>query len=354
MVGKVSGPHWRLEVHFHYPATGWADMGKRRRGSTVMARLARPTADEAVRLAVVADAHLSTRADGTSTLGQWMQFHRSESLVSTAFSDINSQDVDHVISVGDLTKDGAPWDIRRFDALLSDLDAPFLAVPGNHDVPKRADDHEVISVSDFVERYTPGRLPFHERVCDIDVIGMNSAAPRTVDLSDTHDGTIDDDQIEWLEERLRAVENPLVVMHHNLADIPAQIDAYREAIAREMGVPSRMRDPQSLTRVLATGDVPLVLTGHHHTPMIGRNDSVIDLAAPAVCSFPQAYLILDIDQRGTTVRFVPIADLDTATEAHAGAEFSSKMEFRGMVAIGAIRLSQFPLVEEWVPDVDTR
>jgi hypothetical protein len=50
------------------------------------------------------------------------------------------------------------------DDLLADLTAPFVAVPGNHDVPKTFDDHRSASRGRFVDHYTPGSLPYHRRI----------------------------------------------------------------------------------------------------------------------------------------------------------------------------------------------
>lgn len=306
---------------------------------SVMARLARPRAETPTRIAVVADPHLSTRESGTSKL-----FDHTERHVRRAFADIEGRDVDLTLCVGDITKDGEPWNFDRFDELLADLSTPFRSVPGNHDVPKAGDDHEGLPLSEFVARYTPGSLPFHERVGGVDLVGLNSAGDGEL-LFDAHDGLVTERQLDWLDETLPGLEAPLVAVHHNLPAMSAQLEAHRDAVEPEMFVPPIMREPERFVETLRAHDVPLVLTGHLHLPSAAEMDGVRELMAPTTCSFPQAYLLVEVGPAGTTVRYVPIADTQ-GMQLGFRERRNDSVTARGLTGMAAVRLAQFPLVDE--------
>ncbi|MFD1642764.1 metallophosphoesterase family protein [Halohasta litorea] len=342
----------------------------RHSASTVMARLAEPTAARHTRFAIVADPHVSTRASGSPK-----QFDRTEARFETAIEDINSRGVNAVLSVGDLTKDGAPWDFDRVDDLLSELDAPFLAVPGNHDVPKTFDDHRSASRGRFVDRYTPGSLPYHVGINGVDVFGLDSAWMPDGDLRESHDGRITDSQLGWLASRVESADCPIAFTHHNLPPTARQAEASGVASGIDMSTVPIMRNGGAVMETLAAAGVPLVLTGHIHLPgvafhgqqptepaagtitptadpLVSRptadSATVTEITAPSTCTFPQAYLLVDIDSRGTTVRYVPVASERESLAAYRARLDGTDVD-RGQAALGAIRTAQFPLVEEWLP-----
>lgn len=313
-----------------------------------LARLSRPTADEQTRLAVIADPHISPDAEGTPKL-----FHRGVDRLRRAFDDAEDRGVDAVVSVGDLTKDGAPEEYDQFDDVLDELDLPFLSVPGNHDVPKTStavyeygNDHETPPLDRFVERYTPGELPFHARLGGLDLLGLNTASTPDGELRESHDGTVTSEQLEWLDRTLSTVDEAVVLMHHNLPQMYDQIRSYSEAVHPEMGTFSKMRDPEALVETLTRHDVPLVLTGHLHIPGVAEVGSVREVTVPATCSYPQGYILLEIGPEGTTASYAPVATIEGMTEAHGERRIGGEIP-QGLTAVSAIRLASAPLVDDW-------
>jgi 3',5'-cyclic AMP phosphodiesterase CpdA len=304
---------------------------------SVLAQLDRP-AGPRTRFAVVADPHVSVREEGTSKL-----FEHTTNHLEAAIEDIGNQNVDAVLSPGDLTKDGERWNYDAVDRILDGLDAPFLAVPGNHDVEKTGDDHDTPSVEWFADSYATGEIPFRTEVGGLDVLGVNSSGTAGY-LADSHEGHVPERQREWLAGELAAADEAVVLVHHNFPPVSAQIAAHREA-EPEMALPPTMREPEPLAETLAAGDVALVLTGHYHLPATGQYRGVREIAAPTTCSFPQAYLLCETTPEGTTVRFVPVADEAGLGMAHARRTADS-VTARGLTAIAAARVASFPLVDE--------
>jgi 3',5'-cyclic AMP phosphodiesterase CpdA len=313
-----------------------------------LARFDRPIAAERTRLAVIADPHLSPDAEGTGKL-----YHRGANRLRRAFDDAEERGVDAVVSVGDLTKDGAPEEYDQFDDVLDGLNLPFLSVPGNHDVPKArtdvyeyGDDHETPPVSRFVDRYTPGELPFYARLGELDLLGINTASTPDGELRESHDGKLSETQVEWLDRKLSDIDEAVVLMHHNLPQMYDQVRSYSDSVHPEMGMPPTMREPEALVETLTDHDVPLVLTGHLHMPGVAEAGAVRELTVPATCSYPQGYVLLDVGPRGTTASYVPVATTEGMTEAH-GERRTGGETSRGLTAFSAIRLASAPLVDDW-------
>jgi len=299
---------------------------------------------------VLADPHVSTRAEGSPK-----QFARTEGFLETAISDINSRDVEAVVSVGDLTKDGAPWDFARVDDLLAELDAPFFAVPGNHDVPKTFDSHRSASRGRFISQYTPGKLPYQVQVGGVDLLALDSAWTPKGDLRGSHDGRVTPGQLEWLADRAETADCPIVFTHHTLPPTATQAATSGAATGVDMSAVPIMRNGEVVMGTLADAGVPLALTGHIHLPGVATRDGagdgtdpVTEVTAPSICTFPQAYLVVDIDSRGTTVRYVSTASPSESIAAYSARLAGTDID-RAQAAVGATRTAQFPLVEDWHP-----
>lgn len=294
------------------------------------------TSSTPIRLAIIADPHVGTRATGSSKL-----FEHSLDHFKTAVADITARDVDAVLSPGDLTKDGEPWNVAAVEAAIADLDVPFLAVPGNHDVAKTRDKHDVMSVGSFADQFGPGSYPFHEQIGEVDVLGLNSAGSGDR-LFETHDGCVSTEQLDWLRSKLAVSESPLVLVHHNLESVTAQIKRHRDVAADEMAIPPTMRERGRFIETLARGSSPVVLTGHLHLPLTGVDQGVREITAPTTCSFPQSYLLLTVTASGTEVRVVPVTDMDGLELAHDRRARDSPTA-RGLTSIGAARMASLPL-----------
>ncbi|SFL09158.1 3',5'-cyclic AMP phosphodiesterase CpdA [Halogranum rubrum] len=283
----------------------------------VLARLAQPTTEETTRIAVVADPHVTPTAEGT-----WKVYHRTEARFRAAIDVVNDLGPDATLFLGDLTKDGAPAEFALVDEILSGLTSPAVAVPGNHDVPKQWDEYETPTVDSFGDRYGRGRYPFRVAVGGLDLVCLDSATGDG-DLRDTHVGRVSEAQLDWLDDTLdtptdaRTTRTPVVALHHNLLHARRHTGEFPDAAFY------RLQNADALRAVLSRHGVPLVLSGHLHWPAAATRDDVRELLAPATCSFPQAVLVLDVTDGGTTVRLVPIADREGVAEAYTHARTGS-------------------------------
>lgn len=295
----------------------------------LLARLPRPRCPDPVRLAVIADPHV---AQGTGT---WKCRHRSRTLFARAIASAN--DADAAVLAGDLTGDGSRASFDTVDAELAALEVPWVAVPGNHDVPKAFDDHEGVPVETFERRYTPG-LPFITDVGAMTLVGVDSATATEGALRETWSGRVGPETREWLAETLPTLEPPIaVVVHHNLGALP-------ENPGGKWGN-FPLQDATAVRDLLAKHDIPLAISAHHHVPAVARHGPTTELLAPAACSFPQAMLWLDIGPTGTTAWLVPLATPPELRAAHRAARTGKPL---GVGVLRAVerRLDALPLVDD--------
>jgi hypothetical protein len=299
---------------------------------TTLARFAAPRSDTETTLAVFSDPHLSTDEEGS-----WKVYHRTEARLRAAVADANAREVDGVVVAGDLTKDGHPDEFDGVADVLADSNAPVLAVPGNHDVPKAFDDHETPPVSAFADRFAPDEFPLREQLGGVDVLGLNSASAPGGELDATHDGAISDNQLAWLEATLPETDAPLVVSHHNLPGLDSCVGETADAPHPPVG------DAPAFVDALAGHDA-LHLSGHVHLPAAISGD-VRGSVCPALSSFPQAYTLAEVGSEGTTLRMVPVADSGGIEEAHDLARNHSDRS-ADIAEMVRSQLTDLPLAEE--------
>jgi 3',5'-cyclic AMP phosphodiesterase CpdA len=290
-----------------------------------LARFDRPRVASPTKVAVLSDPHVAVEAEGT-----WKVFHRTRALFRETLADAERRGADAVVVSGDLTKDGEERNFECVRSLLDDVGVPVLTVPGNHDVKQRR-------VADFERRFTDDGFPVRLRLDGLDVVGLNSAMTLGSG-GEAELGAVSDAQLDHLDEVLADAREPVVVSHHNL---PGLADHVGDGWAPHPPV----GNADALVDVLSRHDVPLHLSGHVHLLSLVRERGVRGLVSPGLCSFPQSYLMLDVDETGTTVRCLTTA---TGDEVEAAYEASRDHSDRSSLIAGlnAEQFERLPLVDE--------
>lgn len=304
----------------------------------VLGRFAEPVIENTVRIALLSDLHLSPDDRGT-----WRVSHRTEERLRSTVTSLNQQDPDVVLFVGDLVHSGAKEQFDAFDRIITDVEAPFVAIPGNHDL-RDAGPQRQLTREEFERRYTPGTLPFRKQIGDVDLIGLNSNRSTRGSLAESHEGRISPRTIEWLEETLETSSHPLVAIHHAL---PGAREKYRKARNRlptdVSGVSPGVENDDRLVDVLNSHDVALVITGHLHFPAIGQMRSLRELTLPALGPYQNSYTMLEMTESGTTARLHSIADFHERIDSLVHGREKDR------VLLAAAQLAGLPLVEDFEP-----
>ncbi|SFR35889.1 metallophosphoesterase family protein [Halogeometricum limi] len=294
-------------------------------GDAPFARFERPRAASPTTVAVVSDPHVSV-----DERGSWKLYHRTQRRLREAVSDVEAQGADALVVAGDLSKDGERRNLRWVQSVLDSAGVPVLCIPGNHDVKER-------SVAHFERRFTDDGFPVHLSLDGPDVVGLNSAM--ALDADGEREAVVSADQLAWLEETLPETTDPIVVSHHNLPGLADHIGGDGWAPHPPLA------NADELTDVLSRHDVPLHLSGHVHLAALVRYRGVRGLVAPALSSFPQSYLLLEIDEMGTTVHCRTTATESGLEEAYDHS-LSHSARSETIAGLTAEQLTRLPLVDE--------
>lgn len=158
-------------------------------------------------------------------------------------------ELDVVIATGDLVNDGRPAQYERLAELLAPLDAPLLAVPGNHD-----DRTELRARYELPDGSPDEPIDHVVELGNVRLVCLDTTIPGR------HDGGLSATQLAWLDDVLGAdpQRRTLIVQHH--PPFPSGIQAMdRYQLA---GAPA---EAEIVARYPA---VAAIVTGHYHRPIM--------------------------------------------------------------------------------------
>ncbi|PZO65590.1 MAG: metallophosphoesterase [Paracoccus denitrificans] len=178
-------------------------------------------------------------------------FHRT-TLVHALLHEVNETKPDFVVIAGDLTHRGQPDQYVAARQFLDGLDAPWGAIPGNHDVPLWPVTRRVLRPWSRWRRNISRGRAFAIDVGQVRVQGIDS-----VDRFAWQRGVVPRGVINRLLRNLSPQLMNLIVMHHPLEHLPG-IDKF---LARGA--------TQALNR-LADAGAQIAVTGHLHLWSVGE------------------------------------------------------------------------------------
>jgi 3',5'-cyclic AMP phosphodiesterase CpdA len=217
------------------------------------------------RLVLVSDSHLSRRSPEAQR--NW----------DAVVRDIEAAQPDLVVHVGDLSLDGAhdSVDLRDARHFLARIPAPWLAVPGNHDIGDNPS-----TESDPADHVTIERLARWLELVGPDHWSLELGGWQLVGIDAQLFGSglsTEAEQWEWIGAELEGVPSDrphILVTHKPLAAEPAELAAappYRF-------IPSPARE--RVSDLLPRASTRLVVSGHVHQYRCLVLDELIHLWAP--------------------------------------------------------------------------
>lgn len=161
-----------------------------------------------------------------------------EAVVRPLIETVNQLAPDVVAVSGDLTQRARSHQFKAARAFLDALPQPQIVVPGNHDVPLHNVFARFAQPLHKYRRYINNDL--RPMYCDdeIAVLGVNTARSFTI-----KGGRINQEQVDWMRERLRALDPKVVkiVVTHHPFDIPEGHDE-RNLVGRARMAMERLAD----------------------------------------------------------------------------------------------------------------
>ncbi|HAE50452.1 MAG: phosphodiesterase [Tistrella sp.] len=174
---------------------------------------------------------------------------------------------DLVLLSGDVVDEGRAEEYAMAREILGGLQAPLVALPGNHD------DRDAFRAAFAADGFLPAEGPLHLVVEDkgpVRVVGLDVTVPGA------HHGMVDDAAASWLEATLAASPHrpTLVMMHHPPIEsgIP-YIDIYR-CLGADRLAAVIARHPQ----------VERITCGHIHRHMKMRFAGTLLVTAPSTAT----------------------------------------------------------------------
>lgn len=183
---------------------------------------------------------------------------------------VNAMRPDIVVVAGDLTAAGYEDEYVKASAILSQIEAPKVTIPGNHDARNVGWVHYERYFGDrysrFRAEFDPGRAE-RLRATGFTVVGVDSSEP------DLNEGRVGRDRYQWIVDQFDNHEDiKIFAIHHHLVPVPGT--------GRERNI---VMDAGDLLAALTSLDIDLILSGHKHVPFFwGLNGMLI--ANSGTCS----------------------------------------------------------------------
>ncbi len=240
----------------------------------------------------------------------------TENIVGALLADIDDHDPSLVVMSGDLTQRARVSQFQAAAEMISQLKAPVMVVPGNHDIPAwyRPYTRLFNPVGRYVRYITPELQPTFQSD-KLAVAGINTAHGLTI-----KGGRIRDEQAAFLRGFFHQVAPrafKILVLHHHLVKMA------------KLGVHDVARSARSALDVIGEEEVDLVLCGHLHISSVqsfpvhgGKHHMVVASAGTATSSRGRGK-----DRRENFYNIVHIADDHFVVEERAMADDGKTFTF---------------------------
>lgn len=288
--------------------------------------------DMTLKFAHVSDTHISDRDDTSYKL-----LSKSKLLMAAAVKQLGRiENLDFVVFTGDLVDQPFLQSYKDFFTILSDLQVPSLVTFGNHDtgsissetgalIPEGAlSKKEVLKMfQDCIPNYKfdktyyalSPRKDFRMIVLDA-VIGEDMSS----------NGFMSDEQLEFLDNELRANKNKVVVIfqHHPV------VEPFSSSHHKILNADKYLEIIQKYKNPIA------IFSGHYHTTKITRQDNIIHVSTPSLVTYPNAFRVVSITNYKDRTIFdfyfheTPLKDVQAESKALAiaSASFAGKEKDR--------------------------
>ncbi len=265
--------------------------------------------DAKVKFAVISDPHISMPADSVTDDFK-MGIHSVEFLQNT-IKDVNKiEDLNFVLFMGDLTKDGEPWNVDKFVEIISDLNVPSYAILGNHDQSVITQTGKAVlpgvSKETMVWALQGHGFNGPSLWWSADPVpGLHIAALDT-NIIGTWSGRVSDTQLKWLERDLSSHKDKftIVIGHHSI------VPFCKEEKETEQWGSFYMENGDKLLDVFDTyKNVSFYLSGHRHVSTRGvEHNGVYHIVHPSVSTYPMRYTVYEVTDTHLTyeVKNVPM------------------------------------------------
>lgn len=246
------------------------------------------------RFGIISDPHVGLPQTIGDNPNRFHLIEVSIPALETVFEHLEQLNIDFLLMPGDLTQDGEKENHRWLKQRLASLPFPVYVVPGNHDVPYIWESEDYIGLGDFPAYYQKfgysdgQRLYYSQEILPgLQLIGLNSTR---FDEDEKQLGSLDEEQLAWLETTLEEIEDKLaiVMIHHNVIEhLPGQSQ-------HQLGKRYMLDNASQLKQILRKHGVKLIITGHLHVQDVAFEQGLTEITTGSTVSYPHPYRVLDL------------------------------------------------------------
>jgi 3',5'-cyclic-AMP phosphodiesterase len=237
----------------------------------------------------VSDVHFSTKKVNTS----YRLTAESANILTDVVNQINSTpNVNFVMFTGDQINTPFERELNAFIPYTNNLNCPWYATFGNHDISIGGYLSKQLYVSILKEhnknfKFNRGYYSFSPKA-GYRVIALDSI----IDDRLTSNGNIDETQLIWLDKQLAKYKNDVVLIFLHVPVV--------EPLSSKN---HRLLNADKVESILSKYKNPIaVFSGHYHTTKIIQKENVLHVSTPSLISYPNAFRIITIsNQKNKTV-----------------------------------------------------
>ena len=287
-----------------------------------------PSFSNSLKFVQLSDIHFSTQRDDTS----YKLLSKTKPLLDDAISQINAEKgVDFVMITGDGIDQADEVSINGLLEELKSLDYPWYYTIGNHDVnPKKEFNkskiNEILRLNNKNYKFDTTYYTFKPKR-NFRVIVLDCA------MNDKRgsNGVISAEELSWLDNILKNSKKDVILIFTHFP-VVEPFDAKNHEILYK----------NELKAVLKKYKMPIaIFSGHYHMTKITKRGNVLHVSSPALISYPNAFRIVDVQNKRHQVIFkldfheTNLKDLQAKTKilAIGGARYYGKPTDRDAVIV---------------------
>lgn len=249
-----------------------------------------PSFSLTMKFAQLSDIHYATSREDTS----YKLLSHTKELLEDAVGQINQEkDIDFVIITGDGIDAPNKIDLKGLIDGLNKLNAPWYIALGNHDTMPTS---HVNKLNFFKEiRANNKNFTFKSTYYTFKpkrgyrVIVMDGASNEG---RNTH-GAYSEEELKWLDETLANSTKDIVLIFQHFPLVTPYDSKSHE-----------VRNAEEYLSILKKYKMPIALfSGHYHAAKITRKDNIVHVSSPALVSYPNAFRVVEIQNKRNKVIF---------------------------------------------------